>query len=351
MLGFARRLVKQAEDIIAPEPNTNPKYGFRILHTEAGSEASAAGLEPLFDYIVGVNGEHFELPKTQNSVEVEAIQVPLDTLHNLMGSSSLAHLEVWSMKGAETRSVNVRITPSAEDYGLGTVVQWTPLEAAEHVWHVLDITPNSPADHAGLVPHSDYIVGAEHGLLEQGGENLLGRVITRVASASQDGGVTLYVYNHDYDTLRPVRIVPRRDDRTGALLLGCGVGYGLLHRLPAKNKQLPPGHTLFDEGEPTYSLPLDSAAAPPMPPAERTEDAGEMSSLADSVPHPAPHRLHHKSPTKGKSQNLDAYFAEQSAISREIDRPSSKPNTSVSPPPHPKIDQTAPSPQLGQSDE
>lgn len=336
MLGFARRLVKQAEGIIAPEPSTHPEYGFRVLYTEAGSEAVAAGLEPLFDYIVGVNGETFEPPKTQNPIDVEPTHVPLEKLDQLIRSSSLAQLEVWSMKGSETRTVNVRIAPSAEDYGLGAVVQWTPIEAAEHVWHILDTTPHSPADHAGLISHSDYIVGAERGLLEQGGENLLARVVTHVAGASDDGGITLYVYNHDYDTLRPVRIVPRRDERTGALLLGCGVGYGLLHRLPARSKKMPPGHTLFDEGEPLHNSPLDSAAAPPMPAATpNIEAAGN----GDTIAQPPSHR-HHKSAQKHQSQDLDSYFAEQSALSREIDRPSSKPKSNVLPPPsHPKEDQ------------
>ena len=29
----------------------------------------------------------------------------------------------------------------------------------DYVWHVLDIYPGSPADLAGLEPHTDYIVG------------------------------------------------------------------------------------------------------------------------------------------------------------------------------------------------
>lgn len=65
---------------------------------------------------------------------------------------------------------------------MGLSLQWTPLSVADHVWHVLNVSPNSPAEEAGLISHSDYIVGAEGGLLEQGGEDLLGRVISRLVS-------------------------------------------------------------------------------------------------------------------------------------------------------------------------
>ena len=46
--------------------------------------------------------------------------------------------------------------------------------------------------------------------------------------------ITLYVYNHDYDILRPVTVNLSRSWGTGYNrgILGCDVGYGLLHRIP-----------------------------------------------------------------------------------------------------------------------
>lgn len=35
------------------------------------------------------------------------------------------------------------------------------LGATENVWHILDVAPNSPAEVAGLISHTDYIIGAD----------------------------------------------------------------------------------------------------------------------------------------------------------------------------------------------
>ena len=43
----------------------------------------------------------------------------------------------------------------------------------------------------------------------------------------------MYVYSYDFDTLREVVLVPNKQ-WGGEGLLGCGVGYGLLHRPPPR---------------------------------------------------------------------------------------------------------------------
>lgn len=65
----------------------------------------------------------------------------------------------------------------------------------------------------------------------------------------------LFVYNADFDVTREVVIgtcplptkaaltvlsVPNRDWGNGDSLLGCGVGYGLLHRIPKPQDRKPP---------------------------------------------------------------------------------------------------------------
>ena len=57
----------------------------------------------------------------------------------------------------------------------------------------------------------------------------------------------LYVYNHEYGVTRLVTITPSRSwGGTGAL--GCVLGFGALHRLPAPLNEPPPdpGDTLFE---------------------------------------------------------------------------------------------------------
>lgn len=85
-------------------------------------------------------------------------------------------LGVWSAKGQQIREIYVPIPVEAPSLGLS--LQWAPLSSAENVWHILDVIPNSPADVAGLLPYSDYVIGSPAGLMR--GENGLGELIEDV---------------------------------------------------------------------------------------------------------------------------------------------------------------------------
>lgn len=103
------------------------------------------------------------------------------------------------------------------------------------------MVPNSPADTAGLLPHSDYIIGTPEGNVH--GEAGLGELVEDYLSRS----LRLYVYNHEYDVTRLVTITPSRSwGGNGAL--GCVLGFGALHRLPVPLTEPPagPGETLFE---------------------------------------------------------------------------------------------------------
>ncbi len=138
---------------------------------------------------------------------------------------------------------------------LGLSLQWAPLAtASENVWHVLDVAAGSPADTAGLLPYGDYVLGTPDGALH--GEAALGELVDEyaTAAASASGGVgagplRLWVYNHEYDVAREVEVAPSRD-WGGEGALGCVLGYGALHRLPAPLSEPvhAPGETMFDGG-------------------------------------------------------------------------------------------------------
>ncbi|OWB83792.1 hypothetical protein B5S33_g2425 [[Candida] boidinii] len=196
--------------------------------------------------------------------------------HEVKVSKSDLVFKTWSAKGAITRDItipNIEFNPSENDQldeinianddensnanssynestkkfqnstfkKLSLNLQLTPLSSASHVWHILKVNPNSPAYLAGLLAGSDYIIGSEGGLLITGGEDLLGRVINSVHTKwklqaaenpnIQPCSIVFYVYNHDYDIVRPVTIY-LNDNWGGFGLLGCDVGYGLLHKLP-----------------------------------------------------------------------------------------------------------------------
>lgn len=344
MWKLARSLVRQAEEIIASEiESSTPLHGFRVLYLAEDSPAREAGIETWFDFVVGVEDEKLTAATSLAAAGmVESESAPIEQLGYLIqhaASDGYVRLQVWSAKGRVVRDVTVKFAPAHARHAqladercrqeLGMSVQWTPLAAADHVWHVLDVLPNSSAEDAGLISHADYIIGAERGLLETGGESLLSRVVSSFKEDKSDKeSIMLYVYNHDFDTVRPVRVVPREGEN-GQLMLGCGVGYGLLHRLPLVERRmrvatlLPPGETLYDaEASPGVKSETLEPAPMPAPP-----------TLADNLAVPQPRsRPHHSFASKHhqRGPDLSAYIAEQEARSREIDGPT--PTHAVPPP-------------------
>lgn len=56
-----------------------------------------------------------------------------------------------------------------ETPSLGLALQWMPLSSTDDVWHIMDVTPNSPADLAGLLPYGDYVIGSPEALVRGDG--------------------------------------------------------------------------------------------------------------------------------------------------------------------------------------
>ncbi|KAG1934267.1 Golgi reassembly-stacking protein [Pimephales promelas] len=110
---------------------------------------------------------------------------------------------------------------------LGASVRFCTFQGANHnVWHVLDVEGNSPAELAGLKPYSDYIVGADQVLQES--EDFFSLI-----EASEGKALKLLVYNTRWDRCREVMITPNAA-WGGEGSLGCGVGFGYLHRIPMR---------------------------------------------------------------------------------------------------------------------
>ena len=94
-------------------------------------------------------------------------------------AGSTISLGVWSAKGQRIREIYV---PVPHDAALGLSLQWSPLSVTEDVWHILDVTADSPADNAGLLPYSDYVIGSPEGLVR--GEGGLGELVEDVSMFS-----------------------------------------------------------------------------------------------------------------------------------------------------------------------
>ncbi|XP_044032552.1 Golgi reassembly-stacking protein 2-like isoform X2 [Siniperca chuatsi] len=113
---------------------------------------------------------------------------------------------------------------------LGASVRFCSFEGAnENVWHILDVEANSPAALAGLIAHDDFIVGADQVL--QDSEDFFSLI-----EANEGKPLKLLVYNTQTDQCREVVVTPN-GAWGGEGSLGCGIGYGYLHRIPTRPAQ------------------------------------------------------------------------------------------------------------------
>jgi len=195
--------------------------GYHVLRVQEGSPGYKAGLEPFFDFIVSVDNHRLD---QDNDTLREALKANVE---------KPVKLKVYSSK---TRCVrDASITPSNLWGGqglLGVSIRFCSFDgAAENVWHVLDVNPNSPSDIAGLRPHTDYIIGADTVLHDtEDFFNLIGQ--------HEGKALKLYVYNSETDGCREVTITPN-GGWGGDGSIGCGIGYGYLHRIPVPDTTKP----------------------------------------------------------------------------------------------------------------
>eukprot|EP00064_Thunnus_orientalis_P009070 superscaffoldBa00001129_g9093 len=192
-----------------------------------------------------------------------------DTLKELlkMNVERPIKMQLYSSKTLAVRETTV--TPSTMWGGqglLGVSIRFCSFEGAnENVWHVLEVEPNSPAALAGLRAHADYIIGADSAMNES--DDLFSLVETHEGKE-----LKLYVYNTDTDNCREVVITPN-GDWGGEGSLGCGIGYGYLHRIPT----MP-----FVEGK-KISFPAQTRSEPAPPPKDGFTEV-HLSAVIPTVP-------------------------------------------------------------------
>lgn len=366
----------------------NRGYGLRVVKVEPHSSAHLAGLELWFDYIVKVNNH--ELPMANPYVsnvqylinddgsinyggQVTAEQagaVNFDIINQEIATLALRNqpliLDVWNAKGGILRQVSLPLDAQGLSSS-GVTLQSQHLNTATYVWRILATHQGSPAFHSGMVPYLDYIIGCDStfnedvngkGLLTAGGEALLSRTVSNYynyhfqRTLNDNIPITFYVYNHDYDILRPVTVNLTRSWGHGHNrgILGCDVGYGLLHRLPEvvgkfkadsivddvlfENKQsveyqandsssqLPP------PPPPTTSAPVPSTAPPPM----GAPHVGQSDSSFAPPPPSARKKTRHT--VASTAVDIDSYMDEETAKSLKLDgHPTTTDDATAIPPP------------------
>ncbi|KAM9307674.1 Golgi reassembly-stacking protein 1 [Gastrophryne carolinensis] len=258
---------------ISSESAEAGKEGYHVHGVQDNSPAQRAGLEPFFDFIVAIG--HTRLNK-ENSMFKDLLKANME---------KPVKLEVYNTKTMKVREVEV--TPSNMWGGqglLGASVRFCSFQGAnEHVWHVLDVEPNSPAALAGLHSHTDFIVGSDQILQES--EDFYSLI-----EAHEGKPLKLLVYNTETDSCREVFVTPN-GAWGGEGSLGCGIGYGYLHRIPSKpatpqkNYEITPPSPLPPEQEPAVPVtpPTNGYSETPLlAPETPTDTAVEALSLADA---------------------------------------------------------------------
>jgi hypothetical protein len=198
-----------------------PSVGYHVLRVNPASPGQAAGLIPFFDFIVSVgrDPQHQTPLASEDSTLVDALQ---------LNAGRELTLGVYSSRNESVRLV--QLTPR-NDWGgiglLGVSIRFNSMKnAEEQVWHVEQVYPRSPAQQAGLQAGTDYVVGTPD-VLFSGEDDLY-------AMLRQHATVPLYVYSTVSDDIRIVTVAPNAE-WGGEGVLGCELGYGLLHRIPRQS--------------------------------------------------------------------------------------------------------------------
>ncbi|KAJ4437048.1 hypothetical protein ANN_17182 [Periplaneta americana] len=195
--------------------------GYHVLRVQDGSPGQKAGLEAFFDFIVAIGNTRLD---QDNDTLKELLKANID---------KEVRMTVYSSKTQSVREVTIIPSTSWGGQGLlGVSIRFCSFEGAnENVWHVLEVHPSSPAELAGLRAFSDYVIGADSVLHES--EDLF-----TLIEAHEGRPLKLYVYNTNEDSCREVSITPN-SSWGGEGSLGCGIGYGYLHRIPIRGSPVP----------------------------------------------------------------------------------------------------------------
>lgn len=352
MFSFAKKLVDRLERNVPNQADesfykgllriNNNGFALRVLHVQPHSASLAAGIEAWFDYIVRINNHELPMKYPMSSTpsyginddgtisyggrsdDARASEVDYDTLAQELAtiassSNKSVTLDVWSAKGGVLRLVVLPLdlyvyTSNKQDdrlheifhdrfKQLGITVQSHHVNTATYAWRILNTHLGSPAFQAQLIPYLDYVIGCDSsfptdqngkGLLVQGGEALFSKTILNYynhhyATLGEDNvPITLYVYNHDYDILRPVTVHLSKSWAVGGSrgILGCDVGYGLLHRIPEVVGKFDLKYEKIDdvlfENKSDYSYKFDEKGRPDF--AFHTQTSSVPSSVAPSIP-------------------------------------------------------------------
>eukprot|EP00040_Diaphanoeca_grandis_P020179 m.107349 g.107349 ORF g.107349 m.107349 type:complete len:417 (-) comp27785_c0_seq1:78-1328(-) len=203
-----------------PEVPGGGSEGYHVLKVASGSPGEKAGLEQFFDFVIAINNIRLD---EDSDILQKVCKQNVDKPVTLL---------VYSSKNQNVRKLE--LTPTANWNGdglLGISIRFSTFDgASENIWHILDVVPASPSANAGLISNTDYIIAADCALDDR--DDLF-----NIIESCNQKELKLYVYNSVTDQCRPVTVIPN-DQWGGEGSLGCGIGYGYLHRIPPPEERV-----------------------------------------------------------------------------------------------------------------
>ncbi|KAF5020637.1 hypothetical protein F66182_7344 [Fusarium sp. NRRL 66182] len=333
MFNALNRFISRLDgDVQQQRQQERGSFGFQVLRNTNLDLA----IEPWFDFIVGINGRPIEDPEpalfSQEVRNCAGSTVTLGLWNAKVKSFSTVYMngQLTIPQGQRTREIHAPVAPDTASLGLS--LQYAPLALAANIWHVLDVPANSPADVAGLLPYSDYILGSPEGALY--GEGGLGELVEDFIGRP----MRIWVYNNEYNVTREVTIQPSRD-WGGQGAIGCVLGYGALHRIPPPLSEPvdAPGETMFDgatneKAQDAFMPTLATTETPPPPSGDFLVPAQMIDTATASAP---PRGSGKKKERHGHSPNrlMDDYFKEEEEKSRAVDNAPAARSSPAPPPP------------------
>jgi len=197
------------------------QHGYHVLQVSPNGPGDEAGLVSYFDFIVKINDQTLN---DQNGL-VESV------FASSVGKQ--VKLSVYNSQFETTRDVYLTSSESWGGAGVaGLSIRYCSYDKTSHVWHVLEIQPNSPAAISGLQPFTDYIVGSPDVIFSHSED------FFSLIQLSTSPSIPLYVYSTITNQVRLVSLSPNKH-WGGSGCLGCDIGVGVLHQIPTKDPTTP----------------------------------------------------------------------------------------------------------------
>ncbi|BAM41332.1 uncharacterized protein TOT_030000595 [Theileria orientalis strain Shintoku] len=194
-----------------------PNGGLRVHRVYPNGPGDVAGIEPFFDYVLDADGYTY----TDDSDET----LNLFTKYVSDHENQQICLNVYNARKKNIREVFI-VPQKWDGIGfLGLTLKFGLFNCLDEGAHIVHVYDKSPAQKAGLMPITDYLLGTNMQLF-------FDLDCVRIHVANQvDKEVVLIVYNSVTETVRRALIVPR-ENWGGKGTLGCDLAKGYIHRIP-----------------------------------------------------------------------------------------------------------------------